>query len=103
MTLIWQQSLDLRGGSLSPRGRTNGGAARARVREAPGEVEHVSLLLVRLVEGVVEVLLQNDVAGRARELAAAGGLDLDVVGEGRVQDRVADVRRHGYEARALPG
>ena len=46
-------------------------AEAARVLEAPREVQHVDLLLVGLVEGVEEALLQNDVARRARELAAA--------------------------------
>ena len=72
-TLIWQHKRLV---SSSPQARS----------------EHVLLLLVRRLQGVVQFLLEDDVARRARELAAAGRLNIHVVVERRLEHRLADLR-----------
>src|SRR5258708_27763713 len=70
------------------------------LRQAEGEVEHVLLVLARLVQQLVPFRIDDDVAGRAGERALAGALDVDAVLVRDLQHRKAERRVH-LAARAV--
>ena len=68
-------------------------AAQPRgLAEVEGEVEHVLLVLARLLEQIVPIGVDDDMAGRAGERAFAGALDIDVVAMGDFEHRQAERR-----------
>ncbi len=60
--------------------------------QAEGEVEHVLLVLGRLLQQLVPFGIDDDVAGRAGERALAGALDVDVVAVRDLEHRQAERR-----------
>ncbi|MPM57347.1 hypothetical protein SDC9_104169 [bioreactor metagenome] len=65
-------------------------AGQTRLRlQAPGLVEQVLFLFLRLVQGV-EALLDDDMAGRAGAAHITGMLDIDAVVQHGFTDRSAD-------------
>src|SRR5258708_12293236 len=70
------------------------------LRQPEGEVEHVLLVLARLVQQLVPFRIDDDVAGRAGERALAGALDVDAVLVRDLQHRKAERRVH-LAARAV--
>src|SRR6185437_14787029 len=60
------------------------------LRQAEGEVEHVLLVLGRVLQQLVPFRIDDDVAGRAGERALAGALDVDAVLVRDLQDREAE-------------
>src|SRR5271155_1302569 len=62
--------------------------------EIEREVEHVLLVLARLVEQLIPLWIDNDVAGRAGERAFAGAFDVDVIAAGDFEHRHPERRIH---------
>ena len=68
-------------------------AAEARSRgQAEGEIEHVLLVLARLLQQLVPFRIDDHVTGRAGERALAGALDVDVVPVRDFEHREAERR-----------
>src|SRR5262249_54565060 len=63
-------------------------------RQAEGEVEHVLLVLGRLLEEVVPLGVDDHVTGRAGERALAGTLEVDAVAMRDLQHREPQRRVH---------
>ena len=72
-------------------------AEARRVGEAKGEVEHVVFVITGLLEMVVCVLIEDDVARRAGNRALAGAFEVDVVLVRNAQQVVALVRLDGLD------
>jgi hypothetical protein len=77
--LTWQPSLDLSAHAQDPSDNSTGrkkksevGEGDRRVSQTERQVEHVVLLVRRLLDPVVELLREDDVACRAGDRAFAG-------------------------------
>src|SRR5271169_2153928 len=58
--------------------------------EVEGEVEHVLLVLARLLKQIIPLGIDDDVAGRAGERAFACPLDIDIMAVGDFEHREAE-------------
>src|SRR5580658_933659 len=65
-----------------------------RLRQPEGEVEHVLLVLARILQKLEPFGIDDDVAGRAGERALASAFDVDAVLMGDLEHREPERRVH---------
>src|SRR6185437_1462779 len=63
-----------------------------RLGQAEGKIEHVFLVLGRVLQQLIPFGFDDDVTGRARQRAFARALDIDVIAVGDFENRQADRR-----------